>query len=138
MPTAYAARVPARERGRNAAHPSFINQTNLDHVLDVDTVLESVRGQLHPNQGFEVEHTIRWRLRRFVDSRRRRGISSSNRLAGIENVDGVAGFRAGAVQEHVDSLNVPIHEACSRERSLGSVQIFTAKKLLAGLSFGSL
>ncbi len=91
--------------------PTVIDQPNLQQVSQVDSVLVSVGRQLDLDQCPQGQHSVLPGCLRLRDRGVRQEFPWPDHLAGKDQVDPVAGFATGAVQEQIDTGHMAVLEA---------------------------
>ena len=115
--------MAATRTGRASVHmldgvtvDAYGPQMPLNQVAQVHAVLVAKRGQLHADEGLQIQHACRGRRFGFSHIRRGRRVFLAHFLTGEDDVHGIACLGAGAVEKHVDARGMPVDKARWRER----------------------
>ena len=120
---------------RQTGQPGLVHEADVDHVADMTSgpclgttsasSSAAIRGRRPGTSLSPPDSSI---------PRRRERIVGSDLLPGEEDMDGVAGLGSGPVEEHVDPLDVPEHEAGLRQRLLRGLEIRSVQQDIDVLS----
>ena len=99
------------ERRREAGGPGRVEKADADHVEEVNSVFESIGGQLHAHKCFEVDDLKFDGSFRFFDFRQMVVVVPSNFLTGVEEMDSAARFALRSVDERIDVEEFVIDKA---------------------------
>ena len=118
----------AAKSGWQAGRPGLVDLADADQISQVDSVLEPVRRELHPDERVERHDAIALGLLRFGEVRGGDQIIGPHFLAGIQQMHGRCGSSLGAVEEHVDAERAAINESCRLQRRLRRFQVAAANQ----------
>lgn len=117
------------ERFRELGQPRFVDETNIEHVADMDASLGCESRQFQGDQLVQSNHLKPPRRWMCIGNIRRSGQGIwSHLLRSEKNVDSVASLCAFPVQEHVDAGRVPVNEPGRLHRSSGGKKISPAEQ----------
>ena len=117
------------QRGRGeAGGPGLVDEGDVEHVAEVSAVFVAEGGEFHLDKGVEGEDAEGDGFFGVGDVGGGGGVVGADFFAGHDDVDGVAGFGVGAVEEHFHAGDVALDEAGGLEGAGGGGEVWPAEE----------
>lgn len=88
------------QRGWESGRPRCINQTDLNHILQVRLILASVAVEFHLNERLQFDDTFVIDLYSSIHSGRRASVFGTHFAISDEDMESLARFSIGPVEKH--------------------------------------
>ena len=111
-----------------AGRPRGVDEAEFEEVAEVHAIFAMEGRELHTDERFEGDDAEFFGALGLGDIRGGGVIIRADFFVGNDDVDGVAGFGVGAVEEDVEAGGVAVDEACGFEGAGGGGEIGAAKK----------